>query len=44
MVTTVTTHALNEQHACLHGLLNKMIVKLTKKKKKFILMKFPKYE
>lgn len=43
MVTTVTTHALNEQHACLHGLLNKMIVKLTKKKK-IILMKFPKYE
>lgn len=42
MVTTVTTHALNEQHACLHGLLNKMIVKLTKKK--IILMKFPKYE
>lgn len=43
MVTTVTTHALNEQHARLHGLLNKMIVKLTKKKK-IILMKFPKYE
>ena len=36
MVTTVTTHALNEQHARLHGLIDKMIVKLTKKKKNYI--------
>ena len=36
MVTTVTTHTHNKQHACLHGLINKMIVKLTKKKKNYI--------